>query len=612
MGYRSRKYLVSAAIVYALLCLAAAVAGLFLGVNETLIRLTLIKAAGAAALGLFAGTTGILSLGHVVFFGVGAYVATWFTLPTMLKGILLPSLPQWLLDSQWSLWLALVPAFLAASLVGAIFAPVMRRLRETPATIATFAMLVIGYLLFIGLRPLTNGKQSLYGIPRTELDWPLLLVVTAGIVGTAFLIRSGRVGRRGEAFREDELGARSLGIDVSSTLGWLWIASAGLMGVAGALFAHGIGVLAPDAFYLEAAFAYMVIIVLGGYRSMTGCTLGAVMVAVLEEAFKRIEVGLNEYTGTEVLGLFVMPAFFGFTALAFSLMVILTFYLRPDGVFGTREAADWRWVRRLAGPLLAPGQEAAEPDASANRHKVLETRALGKSYGAYRALSDVTLNVRAPEIVGLIGPNGAGKSTFINSVTGAIFATDGQIMLDDLDLTEMSMTGIATNGVGRSFQTARVFPGLSVLDNVVCAIAEHRKDWGQVQVEAAALGWLDRFNLRDVFDQPAGSLAYGDRRKLEIARALSMKPAFLLLDEPAAGMNHSETEQLTDLLKQIRDEIGCGILLVEHDLPMVLDLCDRIYVLNKGEIIADGTPDEITSNQDVITAYIGEDIDETT
>lgn len=607
---RSKETLLSAGIVLVVLGVILVIAHTLGIANDRLLKIGCVNVIAGIGLGIFSGTTGILSLGHVMFFGVGAYVATWFTLPTALKSMLLPAMPGFIADHQYSLGFAVIPAILAAALVGVVTGPVMVRLRDTSAVIASFGFLVISYLLFIGLKPLTNGKQSLYGLPPKALNWPLLLVLLALVILVAFFVKSTRLSRSVEAARDNELAAQAIGIRPNAGIFKMWVISAGFMGLAGALFAHAIGVVSPGSFYLEKTFALMVIIILGGYRSLTGCITGAVLVTVLEEVLKTVEEFLGEFRGEEILGLFTMPQVFGFTALCFSLIILMVFYLRPDGVIGYREIASIGPVaKKFRGWLLSQPQNFEPQIFQVDSTATLRTEDLGKSYGAFPAMESVNLMVNAGEIVGLIGPNGAGKSTFINTITGALFATTGKIWVGDEDATLWSASKLARQGLGRTFQNIRIFPSLTVLENVIAAINVIRPDLGRVEAEEKSWGWIHHLKLDEFAHELASGLSYGDQRRLEIARALALEPKFLLLDEPAAGMNHSETQSLKDLLREIVDRIGCGIIIVEHDLPMVMGLCDRIYVLNKGEQIADGTPKEIRNNHHVIEAYIGDETD---
>jgi ABC-type branched-subunit amino acid transport system ATPase component len=239
---------------------------------------------------------------------------------------------------------------------------------------------------------------------------------------------------------------------------------------------------------------------------------------------------------------------------------------------------------------------------------------LGKSFGGLRALDMLRLSVEPGQVLGLIGPNGSGKTTTINLLTGVYNATSGTVMLGDRDITNQKAHRIARAGVTRTFQNLRLFPTRSVRDNVrsgqtvfcrslltrisAFPTAEER----QLRREVNEL--LDRFALSDRADWPAGSLSYGERKRLEIARALAMRPKVLLLDEPAAGMNPNELDWLTGVIREIGDS-GVAIILVEHHMKLVMSICDRIAVLNFGQKIAEGPPAEIARDESVITAYLG-------
>ncbi len=605
---RTRESLLSAVLLFAL-CLALVLLMRTTGlISDRLLQLGIVNIIAGLSLGLFCGGTGILSLAHIAFFGIGGYVSAWFTLPSALKPILLPDMPEFILSAEWSLWAALVPALAVVAAVGALTGLVIKRLRDTAAVIASLGFLIIAYLLFIGLKPLTNGKQSLYGIPLDLAGWPVVVSALAATLLFCFAVKSSRTGREAEALRDDEAAARSVGIAPDPVVFRMWVASSVGMGLAGALFVHTIGVASPNTFYLDKTFALIVLIIVGGYRSLTGCVVGAVLISGAEEIFRKTEEALGPLAGQEIFGLFEMPRVFGLTALCFSVMILVVLYWRPDGVAGYRELATLTPIRRLfSGWLQVSPAESQSVAYDVADGVELSASGLRKQYGAFTALDGVDLRVGRGEILGLIGPNGAGKSTFINVMTGSLFASGGALRLCGEDATLWSAERLAREGLARTFQNIRVFESLTAAENVQVAVGIAHPALSRREVEARAIAWLAELDLGDKSLELAGSLAYGDQRRLEIARALALEPQFLLLDEPAAGMNPQETERLKQVLRDVVSRLGCGVILVEHDMPMVMSLCDGLVVLNKGEQIAQGDTASVRHDPKVIEAYIGEE-----
>ncbi|MFX4260853.1 ABC transporter ATP-binding protein [Pelotomaculum propionicicum] len=252
---------------------------------------------------------------------------------------------------------------------------------------------------------------------------------------------------------------------------------------------------------------------------------------------------------------------------------------------------------------------------------LMEINNLDKSFGGLSALLDFNFQIAEGELVGLIGPNGAGKTTVFNLITGVYRPDQGSVMFRGENLVGMAPYTICAKGVARTFQNIRLFNDLTVLDNV--KIATH-KDVpygltsailrtpsffrGEEKIEVEAVKYLEIFNLKDKKDELAKNLPYGEQRRIEIVRALATKPLLLILDEPAAGMNPQETQELMELIRYIRKEFNLTILLIEHDMSLVMGVCERLYVLDYGQVIAEGTPEEIRSNKRVIEAYLGEDV----
>jgi branched-chain amino acid transport system ATP-binding protein len=253
-----------------------------------------------------------------------------------------------------------------------------------------------------------------------------------------------------------------------------------------------------------------------------------------------------------------------------------------------------------------------------DRPWLLEIEELAKSFRGLVAVHGYSVRLRPGEILGIIGPNGAGKTTVFNLLTGFLRPTHGRILLDGSDITGRSPHQIAALGVGRTFQNIRLFPTMTVLDNVKCAQQLRDRDsllttllsWPSFKTRERGLSdrsleQLALFNLEVHANALATALSYGDQRRLEIARALALRPKLLLLDEPTAGMNPRESMDVLRLILRIREQHHLTIILVEHNMPVVMQLCERIQVLNYGEIIAEGAPEQIRANPQVIEAYLG-------
>jgi branched-chain amino acid transport system ATP-binding protein len=250
---------------------------------------------------------------------------------------------------------------------------------------------------------------------------------------------------------------------------------------------------------------------------------------------------------------------------------------------------------------------------------LLEVEGLSKTFKGLHAVEGFTLRLRPGEILGIIGPNGAGKSTVFNLLTGHIHPSSGMIRFRGRDITRLAPDRIARLGMGRTFQNIRLFPTMTVLGNVICAQQLHGRNrllsavlalpsfnGSERQLVKESLELLRLFGLEDRAEQPATSLPYGDQRKLEIVRALALAPSLLLLDEPTAGMNTQESEFVLDLIRRIRDQFHLTIILVEHNMPLVMQLCERLQVLNYGQIISEGTPDRVRADPRVVESYLGQ------
>ena len=258
-----------------------------------------------------------------------------------------------------------------------------------------------------------------------------------------------------------------------------------------------------------------------------------------------------------------------------------------------------------------------------SKKPLLVAKDISISFGALKAVDNFNLEINSGELIGLIGPNGAGKTTVFNILTGVYNASSGEYILDGENVIKTSTFALVKKGLARTFQNIRLFKYLSVLDNVVAAY-NFRMKYGilsgmlrfpnfwreEKEAKEKAMALLKIFDLDKYAEMHAGNLPYGEQRKLEIARAMATEPKILLLDEPAAGMNPKETEDLMNTIKLIRDKFGIAILLIEHDMKLVLGICERLVVLNYGQILASGDPKEVINNPQVVEAYLGKEEDE--
>ena len=380
----------------------------------------------------------------------------------------------------------------------------------------------------------------------------------------------------------------------------VFIYAAVLAGLSGWLYAHFQRAANPTPFGAQAGIEYLFIAVVGGAGYVWGAVLGAGIVVILKEV-------LQSY----------LPYVFGgqsqLETIVFGILLVVLLQLAPTGVLAVADG-------RLP---LKPGRKAPDTSlplakrerAQASAVALLQIEKARKQFGGVIAVNDVSFDVGAREIVALIGPNGAGKSTTFNLITGVLTTTGGTISVLGHKVDNAPPQEVVKLGVARTFQHVKLVPDMTVLENV--AIGAHlrgssgavssmfrldRADEAKLLAEAARQ--IERVGLGDQIDQLAGSLSLGQQRIVEIARALCADPLLLLLDEPAAGLRHMEKQRLAALLRQLRDG-GMSVLLVEHDMGFVMDLADRVVVLDFGTKIAEGTPAAIKSNPDVIKAYLG-------
>ncbi|MEM6546980.1 MAG: branched-chain amino acid ABC transporter ATP-binding protein/permease [Pseudomonadota bacterium] len=565
---------------------------LFGRTGERIAVLMSVNVAAVVALGVFCGNTGIVSFGHGAFMLLGAYSSGILTMAASLQRSALPQLPGFLAGHELSLLAAAPVVALAGLALAAASGTAIARLAGASATISTLGLLIILHSLAVGAREITRGSQTFYGITRITDVVPILCMAAAFIV-IARLYRESRWGLMARAVRDDAAAAEALGINPRRTRFIAWCLSGTMAALAGALYGHMLGAFSPASFYLSLVFAQVAMLIVGGMASVSGAMTGVVVVTLLQDGVRRLEGGIT------VLGQ-ELPAVFGLTTVSLGVAILLIIWLRPAGLVGSRElgpTADARLFANFRATTKAAPTPQARPAA------VLRAEGLSKNFAGVHAVSDAGLTAPTGKITGLIGPNGAGKSTLVNLLTRAYQADRGSAHFGDADLLAAPRDGIASLGVARTFQNLRLFDELTVYQNVlVSAIAAgHREP----AATAIALRELSAFELGEVASLRAGSLPYGARKRLEIARAMAQDPGVILLDEPAAGMNPAETEDLADRLIRLVEERGTGMLLIDHDLRFVNRLSTRIVVMNRGAVIAEGTPETIRGDPQVIEAYVG-------
>lgn len=591
-GYLTFSLLPPVLLVLVAASLAAVAGG---GFERTMI-VFFISLSAVAGMGLYSGNSGILSFGHLSFMGLAAYASAILTLPLQMKKLTLPNLPDFLADTQLEFLPALLLAVLFAMFVALITGLIISRLEGSAATIATLALLIIVHGVIIGARDITRGSQSFFGVPRETGIWLAAIVCIIALLTTR-LFRDSVPGLRLRAAREDPIAAGASGIGIKGERLLAWVLSAGLVALAGVALGHFLGAFSPKKFYFVDTFALLAMLIVGGMTTMTGAIVGALVITLVTEVLRRLEGGI------EVLGI-QLPEVFGLTQIGIGLIILAVMFKRREGLAGFDEW-DERFRMRRGGQHPAVSQGQLSGLTPRQTDESLQASEVTKRFSGLTAVDRVSVSLKSGEILGLIGPNGSGKTTLLNIISGVLPATSGAIRLGAEEIGGRPAHRYAALGIARTFQNIRLFARLTVQQNVLAAALS---GWPRRPVRdalartRAALRWM---GIEDKVDLKADTLSYGDQRRVEIARALALNPTFLFLDEPAAGMNREETDALMQTLQRLRDELGLGILIVDHDLPLITRLCDRVAVLNEGQLIAEGSAAEVQNNPAVITAYLG-------
>ena len=554
----------------------------------------------------FIGTTGVGVFGHVAFTGIAAHLVALLTLDPAIKARILPNLPYWLAQAHFGFWSGLLLTVGAVGLFAFLIGIPFCRMKEAPVGIVTLCFLVMIYNISVVWTDITRGVRPIDDLPHYVGLWTALFFAIAAIMVARFF-KDSIIGLRLGASFQEKLAAQSLGVNVPSLRLVAWTLSSIFMAVAGVLLAHHLTLVIYSQFYLPYAFTMLAMLIVGGAATVSGAVVGAAFMTIVIEILRWLGEGPQ-------IGPVDLPEVIGLTMFGLGVALIIVMFWRREGIVGYHEIDEhiirWRRLKKIEkeGPLsVLPSK--FKPDAlvlksDRNYQTTLRIENVSKAFGGLKALDSVNLELASGDILGLIGPNGSGKTTLINLITGALYLSGGKIAVGDNDISLWPPHKIACLGIGRTFQAIKIFPDMTVLQNIICG-AVCPSIIGNQDPEERAFKLLYDFGLEKCTYQQAGSLPYGPQRTLEIARAVATDPLFLMLDEPAAGMIHQETEQLVGVLRKLRGDYGIGLLVVDHDLPMIMELCDRVVVLNEGKVIASGLPVEIQRNPAVIEAYIG-------
>ena len=564
---------------------------------QTMLILTFLLAIGATGWNIMGGYAGYISLGNSAFVGLGAYTT----------GILAAR-------DNISPFLGCLAGGLVAALAAAILSLVTRRTRGMYFIIVTFAALQLLGIVATIWSGLTGGSQGLaLPIPTWPLayqNWPfyypLLALLVLAIAVSAWVRRS-KLGLGLFAIQDDEGKAAGLGLAVSVYKLIAFVLGGTFFGVAGGIYAYYVTFLNVSAvFDIVTSMLIVLAALLGGRGTLWGPVLGAFIIEPLANLTSTSLGGAD----AGAIRLLLFGGLLGGVVL-----------FLPRGVLPTWHA--WRRKdhdhpeRTVVPPAadVSPGEPAAGGTSRGTRSRdgaVLTVRGLAKAFGGVRAVDGVDLDVAPASVTGLMGPNGSGKTTLFNIIDGTVRASGGRITLAGRRVERSGRPARSHGGLARTYQLPRLFPSLTVLENVV--LAERRLALSRLflpRVTAAerprALAVLADLGLSGYADASPAMLSYGQRKLIELAQVLWLDPALVLLDEPAAGISPALSQRLAGIIRRLRAD-GTGVLLVEHDVAFLASLCDRVYVMADGRIIARGTVQEVSADPAVVDAYLGDQV----
>jgi len=542
---------------------------------------------------LLAGVAGQFSFGHVAIAGIAGYAgAVWGRQVSATVPLL------------GTIWVAILVGVIAAWILGTVLGLVVLRLRGSYLALFTLAFGEIARLVIIAEKDVTGGRLSLAiaQLPGTSRDhYYVVLGIGALVFAVIYAVIGSRVGLFLRALREDTDAASAMGVNVVSLKVLVFSLTSLLVGLTASVYYHTVPRLTPEILDLLEMGFLVVYAVVGGLESPVAGAVAAIILVVLLEVLRVITIGPFRFE----------PGVWRFAV--FGALLVVTLRIAPDGFIAPLVTTLGRAGRRraLVPTASVTGGRAPAIVSSSRRRgsppdRVIDLRIerVTMHFGGFVALGGVDLVVDRPQICGIIGPNGAGKTTLVNIVSGYYEPTGGAVILRGERVDGLRPHELVRRGLGRTFQVTRGWRRLTVLENLlVPELAIHAIEGRDAAVERARQT-LDVVNLGHLADERARALSGGQQKLLELARLLMLDPDVLVLDEPFAGVHPVLKQSIADLVRRLREE-GRAVLLVEHDLGTVFSLCERLVVLDAGRIVADGEPDRVKQDPQVIAAYLG-------
>jgi len=603
----------------------------------------------ALGLNIVVGFAGLLDLGYAAFFAIGAYTYgvlnsfqlhpawsdSWNFAQTLGLVAQMPGETGGeVVHFTLSFWIALPLAALVSAFFGVLFGFPTLRLRGDYLAIVTLGFGEIVPIIFRNWDSLTNGAAGLNGIAAPRF-WghsfgvdatPYYYVAVALVALLLFVsarLRDSRIGRAWMAIREDEIAAGAMGVNRVHYKLLAFATGAAFAGMTGVFYVAKLQTATPDMFVFNVSIMILVMVVFGGMGSIWGVVVGAMVLQLLQSWWLQDLTGwlnaLGNLVGSNWLShINLVPSI----ELIFGIILVVMMLYRREGLIPASSAPTGLTFEQQNATVNLAEQDIRLPGIGGTASSgaiALRVKGVTVRFGGLIALNAIDLEVPQGSVVAVIGPNGSGKSTLFNVMTGLVPAGGGSILFHGDEILGLPDHAILKKGIARTFQNIRLFPTLSIMQNLL--IGQHARlrtgalaavlhpKWSRRE-EAAAQDWVREIlkvfgnRLTPRIDQAVSGLSYANRRRTEIARALASRPKLLLLDEPTAGMNPAETLELAGQIKKLK-ELGLTVLLIEHKLDVVTTLADTVYVLDHGEVIAKGRPDEVRRDEEVLRAYLG-------